>query len=373
MFGARGVGKTTYLRDQFFKNKPALSINLLEPKEYDIYLKNPDELFRRVAAISPSKNSQWVFIDEIQKLPSILDVVHTLIEEKRFLFALTGSSARKLKRGAANLLAGRAFVYHLFPLSFSELRNEFELQSVLEWGSLPRVFELSGQDKQEFLIAYTQTYLKEEILEEQIIRNIRPFRRFLEIAAQSSGQIINYSNIARDCGSDPVSVQKYFQILEDTLLGFHLEPFHESIRKRQRSNPKFYLFDLGVKRALDGTLGVSLIESTGAYGLSFEHLVIQEIIRLSSYARKNWKFSYLRTKDDAEVDLIIDRPGLSRVAIEIKSSKLIRESDMSSFAKISKDIPNSKVYCLSRDPNRKKIEHIECLFWQEGIQSILEE
>ncbi len=370
LFGARGTGKTTFLREQFFSQKTAdLNINLLTPAEFDLFLKNPQELLLRLEQIKKVQ-SGWVFIDEIQKLPVLLDLIQDQIVSGKFRFALTGSSARKLKKGAANLLAGRAFVYNLYPFSSIELGNQFSLHDFLEWGSLPKIYDYNQSDRKEYLQAYTQVYLKEEILEEQLVRKIAPFRQFLDVAAQSSGQILSYSNIARDCGSDPVSTRKYFEILVDTLIGFELLPFHESIRKRQRKNPKFYFFDIGVKRALDGTLGTSVIPSTSQYGVLFEHFIIQEIMRLSSYSRKNWKFSYLRTKDDAEVDLIIERPGLPRAVIEIKSTSQLNENHLSSFLKISKDFRKAECFCFTNDPHPKKIGNVECLPWSEGLKAL---
>ncbi len=370
LFGARGTGKTTFLRDEFFSNlKPKLHINLLHSHEYDLFLRNPEELLHRLKQIE-NKKGAWVFIDEVQKLPSLLDIVQDQIETHGFKFALTGSSARKLKRGSANLLAGRAFVYRLFPFTSIELKNRFSLQDVLEWGSLPKIYEFQPHDRIEYLQSYTQVYLKEEILEEQLVRKVVPFRQFLDVAAQSSGKIISYSNIARDCGSDPVSVRKYFEILIDTLIGFELQPFHESIRKRQRKNPKFYFFDLGIKRVLDGTLGIPIVPSTKQYGDHFEHFLIQEIIRLCSYRRKNWSFSYLRTKDDVEVDLIIERTGLPRALIEIKSTSRLEKQHLSSFLKISKDFRKSERFCFSNDPHPKKIENMECLPWVDGLKAL---
>ncbi len=364
LFGARGTGKTTFVHSQFFSaTSPSLSINLLQPNEYDRYIRNPGELSAALDALRPKKRGrQWVMIDEIQRVPELLNVVHEKIETGKWLFALTGSSARKLKRGAANLLAGRAFVYHLFPLTDAELGPDFNLQKSLEWGTLPKVYTLKNTaDRMEFLNSYTQTYLKEEIQEEQLVRKMRPFRNFMDVAAQCSGTIINYSNIARDCGTDPVSIQSYFEILADTMLGFELPPFHQSIRKRQRKNPKFYLFDLGVKRALDGSLGTPLRPATSAFGMHFEHWVIQEAVRMSSYSRKNYRFSYLRTRDDVEIDLIVERPGQPLTLIEIKSTTSVRENDLASFSRIAAEFPGAKKFCLSRDPLRKHIGEVECL------------
>ncbi|MBI2335611.1 MAG: ATP-binding protein [Deltaproteobacteria bacterium] len=369
IFGARGTGKSTWLEWKF-ESVPHLYIDLLNLDEEERLAKDPNALLAQVKGLD--QKTRWIVIDEIQKLPKLLDVVHLCIEKHKKLFALTGSSARKLKRGAANLLAGRAFVYHLFPLTHVELGSEFLLPDILRWGSLAKIFQLSAtQDKIRFLRTYAQTYLKEEIVAEQIIRKLDPFRLFLEIAAQQNGEIVNFSNIAHDVGVDTVTVQSYFQILEDTLIGFLLHPFHQSIRKRQRTNPKFYFFDLGVKRALEGSLTVDILKGTYGYGKTFEHFVMAEAYRLNAYHEKDYRFSYLRTKDDAEIDLIIERPGLPLVIVEIKSAERVDSRDIRTLSLFKKDMgKNVEAYCLSCDPIPKKIDDIHLLPWQIGLSEI---
>ena len=372
MFGARGTGKSTSLH-QLFPADETLWIDLLDLDEEARLQSRPMALADQLRQIQDSRAGdkiRWVILDEIQKIPELLDVVHREIERGRFLFGLTGSSARKLKRGSANLLAGRAFTYHLFPLTHRELKEQFDLSHVLRWGSLPKTFSLNEEDREDFLRTYANVYLKEEIQAEQIVRKIQPFRAFLEVAAQSAGKIVNYSNIARDISSDPVSVQSYFEILEDTLIGFQLKPFHESVRKRQRKNPKFYLFDLGVQHALARTLNVPVTPQTSAYGNAFEQWIITEAYRLNSYLKRDWDFSYLRTKDDAEIDLIIDRPGMPLALVEIKSSKSVDETSVSSLAKFAKDMGKAQSFCLSTDPVPKKIRGIHCLPWQMGLSEL---
>jgi predicted AAA+ superfamily ATPase len=287
LFGARGTGKSTFLKNQLAL-KNVLWIDLLHSKTEDLYRLHPEELAKQVQA---DKKIKWVIIDEVQKIPRLLDTIHELIESTKTKFILTGSSARKLKSGGANLLAGRAFVYNMHPLTHVELGNQFSLDTVLTWGSLPQIFSLNNDsDKTEFLDAYALTYLKEEIWTEHIIRKLDPFRRFLEVAAQTSGDIINYSNIADDVGADIKTVQSYYQILEDTWVGFLLPAYHKSVRKQQNSNPKFYFFDVGVKRILDHSLGQKVTPHTYGYGKLFEHFVILECLRLNSYLRKRFRF-----------------------------------------------------------------------------------
>lgn len=373
LFGARGTGKTYYLTNEFFKFRKHRYINLLLANEFLKFSSNPDELLNE-AAVLKKEDSEWIVIDEVQKVPKLLDVVHYLIESKGVKFGLTGSSARKLKRGGANLLAGRAFLNHLFPLSFIEIGESFNLQEVLEWGSLPRILTLPDSvSRQEYLDTYTHSYLKEEIGEEQIIRKLEPFIRFLEVAAQCNGTIINYAKIADDTRTSPKNIQSYFSVLEDTLLGFCLEPYHQSVRKRQRQNPKFYLFDLGVQRAMSRMLNVPLQKQTYAYGKSFEHFIILEIYRLNSYLRRDFRFSYLTTKDGAEIDLIIERPTLPNVLVEIKSSSNVMARDLQHLNRFSADFKKAELICLSQDVRRKRLGSVEIIPWQEGIRQIFDE
>lgn len=368
LFGARGTGKTFLLKEHF-KAPHSLYIDLLTPEQNETYSLRPQALLEQLAALG--NETEWIVIDEIQKVPKLLDVVHQQIESSRFKFALSGSSARKLKRGGANLLAGRAFVNHLFPLTARELGGQFSLEAALAWGTLPRLFAFDQEaDKRDFLRTYAHTYLKEEITEEQVVRRLDPFRRFLVVAAQMSGQIINYSKIAREVGASTPTVQTYFQILDDTLIGFLLEPFHESIRKRQLGNPKFYFFDSGVQRALNNTLTVELKAQTYAFGVAFEHFVLNEINRLQSYAKKDYRLSYLRTKDGVEIDLIIERPGLKRALVEIKSTARVTEDDVRALQHFGNDIPNSEAFCLSLDSTPKKIGKAMCFPWQRGLEEI---
>ena len=191
------------------------------------------------------------------------------------------------------------------------------------------------------------TYLKEEIIAEQIVRRLDPFRHFLEVAAQCNGQILNYAKISRAIGVDIKTTQSFFSILEETLVGVLLPAYDRSLRKRQRTQPKFYFFDLGVKRALERTLEQDLHPRTWAFGQAFEHFIILEAIRLSSYFQPDWRFSYLRTKDDAEIDLIVDRPGRPTALIEIKSTDQVKKEDVATLRRFQKDMPNSQAYCFS--------------------------
>ena len=368
LFGARGTGKTTYIREAFDPDA-SLYLDLLDPETEDLYRRTPSRLEQQVRALPGTV--EWVLIDEVQRAPRLLDVVHRLIETTGKHFVLTGSSGRKLRRGASNLLAGRAFVHNLYPLTVPELRDAFDLDDALRWGTQPRVYSLdTDEDRQAYLRAYALTYLKEEIMAEQIVRRLDPFRQFLEVAAQSTGTIINYTNIARDVGADPKTVMSYFSILEDTLVGFLLPAFHRSIRKQQRSNPKFYFFDTGVKRALDRTLDVPLNPGTYEYGKAFEHFVITQIVHLSQYRYPDWRFSYLQTGAGVEIDLVIERPGLPTAIIEIKSSERVDERDTRNLARFTGDFPEPLALCISRDPTRMHIDDILCVHWRNALAEL---
>lgn len=367
LFGPRGAGKSTLIQQRYLSKK-SLYIDLLDPTVEDQYRIDPHVLKQQVSARPDLK---WIIIDEVQKLPKLLDSAHQIIENHHIPFILSGSSARKLKRGGANLLAGRAFVFHLYPFSSFELKRQFKLKFFLQWGGLPQIFNFKkDQDRKEYLKSYALSYLKEEIQIEQIVRNLDPFRKFLEISAQMNGKVINYSKIARDLGVDTTTVQNYYSILEDTLIGFFLQPYHTSIRKSQRLSPKFYLFDTGVCRALKRTLNIPLEEQTYDFGEAFEHFILLEFIKLTEYYRKDWSFSYLLTKDGAEIDLIVSSPGQKTLCIEIKSTNKIRADDVKSLNRLGKDIPHSKLYCLSRDPQKKKIQNTLCMEWRAGLKEI---
>ncbi|MBI4860990.1 MAG: ATP-binding protein [Candidatus Riflebacteria bacterium] len=368
LFGPRGTGKSTLLR-QLFSDRETLWIDLLNPEEEDRLARRPMELSERIGATRP--HPEWVVIDEVQKAPRLLDVVHGEIERDTVKFALTGSSARRLKRQSTNLLAGRATVHHLFPFTATEMGRSFDLDATLRFGSLPGLLACpTDDDRRAFLRSYALTYLKEEVWAEHLVRRLDPFRRFLEIAAQANGEILNFTRIARDVGADVKTAQSYFQLLEDTLVGFLLEPFHQSVRKRQTHSPKFFFFDLGVKRALTRMLTVDLVPGTYDYGRAFEHFVIVEAARRSAYRQNDYALSYLRTKDDAEIDLVVERPGMAPALVEIKSSDRVDERDTRTVDRFLKDLPGATGFCLSRDPIAKVIGSVRALPWWAGLEEL---
>jgi predicted AAA+ superfamily ATPase len=374
ILGARGTGKTHYLNERYDNDK-CLRIDLLREKEFLALSRRPELLEERIAGFG-DETPEWIVIDEVQRIPSLLNEVHSLLENKRYRgkikFILTGSSARKLKAKGVNLLAGRALINYMFPLTHHEIGETFSLISSLQWGTLPRVVLGSSDiERREFLDAYVTTYIKEEIRVEQAVRNLDPFLRFVEVAAQSSGELVNYSLIGRQCHVEPRVVQRYFQILEDTLIGFFLEPFHRSIRKRQIERPKFFFFDLGVASALAGTLDILPIPQTSLYGKRFEQFIILELYRLGMYCRKHWKLFFYSTHDGAEIDLVIERSNKEIVAVEIKSSREVSTVELNKLCVSGKAIGATDLVVLCMEGVERKFGDISVFPWMEGIQWLL--
>lgn len=371
LFGARGTGKSTLLAS-LLKDKRTSIVDLLDPNFFRL---SPKSFQAHLDALA--EGTEWVVLDEIQRSPELLNVVHRSMSKsssdpKRLRFALTGSSARKLKRGGANLLAGRASVFNLYPLTHRETPPGYPLEHLLKWGGLPEVvLEPDPIEKRRILKAYTTTYLREEIAEEQLVRSIEPFQAFLSVAAQMNGKIVNYSAIANDVGVSTTTVQTYFEILSDTLIAVTLPAYHSSIRKRQRSNPKIYLFDLGVVEALiESSLGGSISGSYSA-GNRFEHFVFLEIYRLQSYKELGWRFSYLRTKDDAEIDLIIERPNQPTLLIEIKATDNVSERHTANLNRFVPDFKSAEAVLISNDPVAKRFNLVRCAHWSNWLSEVL--
>lgn len=367
LFGARGTGKSTLL-DQLDFLQDATRFDLLDQDIESEFSLRPQLLYERCELL---KKNDWVCIDEVQKIPELLDVVHSLIEKKKLRFVLTGSSSRKLKRKGANLLAGRAFMNTLFPLTHQELGKDFNLDFVLNWGSLPKIFSYEkDRSKANYLKSYVQTYIKEEIVAEQLVRNLTPFRLFLPIAAQMNSKTLNFSNIAKDTGVDYKTVQTYFDILTETYIGSFLNAYSGSVRKVQSQAPKFYFFDLGVKRALQNQLSIPVLPETNIYGEAFETWFINECRILNSYYGLDYEFSYLRTKDDVEVDLIIKKPNGDLSLVEIKSATHIDHRHVKHLMNFKKDFPTAQFICVSQIKHSQMIEGIHVLPWKQALKAL---
>jgi predicted AAA+ superfamily ATPase len=367
LLGPRGTGKSTLLR-ALYPKVSTFWIDLLLPSTEDRYARDPERLLREVNAL-PDQIST-VVIDEIQKVPALLDVVHSLIESTSKTFILTGSSARKLKAGSANLLAGRALAYPLFPLTNFELGETFDLQDALKYGTLPKILTLKTDSaKRKTLETYALTYINEEIRAEQIVRALDPFRKFLEVAAQGNGKIINFASIAKDVGVDEKTVRKYFEILEDTLIGFFIDAYHTSVRKKVGLAPKFYFFDTGVSRVLARNLTVGIEPGSYTWGNSFEHFVILECKRLIAYSGNQFDLNFLRTYEDKEIDLVVRRPGKPLLLIEIKSSESVMIEHVKTLVDLSEiiDAPSEKAL-FSCDPVSQIIDGVRCVHWRQGLR-----
>ncbi|MGD8975791.1 MAG: AAA family ATPase [Desulfobacterales bacterium] len=327
LFGPRQVGKSTLLHSE----KPHLTIDLLDPELQLSYNKSPNLLRQQLDDLAPGEN-QKILIAEIQRVPKLLDIVHAVMEQRpELLFILCGSSARKLRRGASNLLGGRALYRAMHPLTLNELADDFNLQWVLAYGSLPKIYSTLKQKKiteaQDLLRAYGINYLREEIKAEALVRNLQGFQNFLDIAVSQYGEQINFSSVSRDCQVALSTVREYYSILEDTLIGFFLYPYLKSQRKRMSHQPKFYFFDNGVTRSLLGSLQDS--PNAAERGRLFEQWILQEIIRLNDYQQKDWKLAFWRTSHGAEVDLLISRGTKLLYAIECKFTKQLSTSHLS--------------------------------------------
>ncbi|MGZ3748348.1 MAG: ATP-binding protein [Pseudobdellovibrionaceae bacterium] len=375
IFGARGVGKSTWLRAQF-NDQQAYFINLLDPEIYESFLLEPQRL-NELLRQKELKN-KTIVIDEIQRVPALLNTIHNEISQNKRVFVLTGSSARKLKQKGVNLLAGRASVYHMYPLMMTELSDDFVLNRCLERGLLPEAyFAASEEEYQEYLKAYVYTYIEKEIQQEQWVRKLEPFRKFLQIAAQMNSKIINKSKIGQQVGVESSTIEAYFEILEDTLLGFRLPGYETSIRKQVRLAPKFYFIDTGMVRAIEKTLSVPMIEHTAYYGSLFETFIVMEIKKNIEYHRLEWSLSYLCTKEGKEIDLVIQCPQNRLILVEIKSSSRVHEKDGDSLVSLGGDLDKklkqrSRKILISQDKMSRVINEVEFLYYKKAMTLIFE-
>ncbi|MEO8678480.1 MAG: ATP-binding protein [Vicinamibacterales bacterium] len=349
LFGPRATGKSSLVRQQLHGR--ALVIDLLRS---DLLLRlsaHPEDL---ESLIDTSPESPWVVIDEIQRVPALLAEVHRLIEKKRYRFLLTGSSARKLRRGSVDLLAGRAWVANLYPLSWSEI-PKFNLARYLRFGGLPPVY-LSPSPEEE-LRAYVSVYLQEEIRAEGIIRRLPPFTRFLRVAALSSGQLLNYAQMGSDAEVPASTVREYFSVLEDTLVGWTLEPWRESRKRKAIQTAKFYFFDPGVMHALAGT--AALERNSDLYGRSFEHFIGMELRAYVSYARTGDTLNFWRSKHGHEVDFFVG----GRVAVEVKATRKASLRDARGLLSLADEQVAKRLVLVSEDPVAARRDGIEFLPW----------
>lgn len=366
LLGPRQTGKSTLVKRLL--GPQDLYINLLLQAEYVKYSKDPGRLHAEIMQHAKQGPSLCV-IDEIQRLPHLLNDVHDLIESTHMSFILTGSSARKLRQEGVNLLAGRALHRSFFPLTRQEIGEDFDLEKALIYGTLPRMWNgtlSTHADIKDFLNSYALVYLQEEIQREGLVRRVDTFPRFLDIAALNDGQLVNYSTMARDCGVSAKTVQNFYRILEDTFLAFRLDGWHKSVRRQLTAHPKYFFFDCGVTNAL--CLSVKEELNGVERGRRFEQFVFLQLFALNSYLQKGYYFYHWRDKNGIEVDFILTKNNEIRAAIEIKSSPTISKRDYKSleiFRTEHNTVPCFVLGCEGR--KRELSEGILYMSWENFI------
>lgn len=355
LFGPRATGKSTLIRQQLAEE--AFVIDLLDSRNFLRLSATPGDLEAMVAA----SGKALVVIDEVQRIPELLNEVHRLIESKRLRFLLTGSSARKLKRGQANLLAGRVWEARLYPLTYREI-PDFDLDRHLLYGGLPMVW--LGEEPAEDLDAYAHTYLTEEIMAEGLVRKLPPFSRFLRVMALSNGEMLNFAKLAGDCQVPPSTVAEYVALLEDTLVGYLLPAWTESKKRKAIRTAKFYFFDCGVTHLLAGTR--TLDRNSDLYGKSFEQFVGGEIRAWLSYQRIKQPLCYWRSAHGDEVDYLIGED----VAVEVKSSTRVSWRDFKGLDRLAEEGVFKHYLLVSQDPTEMRDGSRHALPWQSFLDGL---
>ena len=345
LWGARQTGKSTLLKMMFPHTR---YIDLLKSDEFERYNRRP-ALLREELELLPE--NELIIIDEIQKSPALLDEVHWLMSNRNLRFILSGSSARKLRRGGVNLLGGRAVRKHLYPFVSAEI-PDFNLLKACNNGMLPRHYLVENAVNQ--LHAYVGDYLQQEIKAEALTRNLNIFSRFMEVAALSKGEIINYNNIATECGVSAPTVKEYFSILEETLIAYIIPAYTRNVKRRVIQSPKFYYFDVGIANFLLRRTAIN--PGSPEFGHAFEHLIMQEIIAYIGYFKPQLSLSYWRTSSGYEVDAII---GNAQVAIEIKSSEEVQSNHTKGLKAFSEEFPDARLVIVSMDKYPRRMNNVE--------------
>ena len=360
LFGARQTGKSVLLQTLF----PGIPYFDLLKSEYRNRFRENPEVLRELLGKQP--DNSLVIIDEIQQVPELLNEVHWLISNRQMRFVLCGSSARKLKRQGVNTLGGRALPNSMFPLVSCEI-PDFDIHHALTNGLLPKIY-LSERPSR-LLQAYVDTYLKEEIQAEALVRNLKSFTRFLEIAALTNGEMVNYNNIASDCGVSAKTIAEYFSILQDTLIGYFIPAFTDKQKRRLVQAPKFWFFDVGVANHL--LHRKDLVRGTIEYGHAFEHFIIQELIAYIGYHYNEHRLTYWRTYTGIEVDAVVtDASGKPIVAIEIKSAQEVQKKHLKGLRSFADDYPDCKPLCVSLDKLTRVSDGIELLYAGDFLQQL---
>ena len=353
LWGPRKVGKSYWIKHHC---QHAIVLDMLKSEVFADYASRPQLLRERF-----QDTSQLIVIDEIQMVPDLLNEVHWLIENKGISFLLTGSSARKLRRKHANLLGGRAWRYAMTPLCYKEI-SHLNLERIMMTGLLPA--HLVSSDPIQDLRSYVADYLKEEIAAEAVVQNIPAFAEFLRIAALTSGELLNYVNVARETGVSAKVVRSYFQILEDTMLGFRIPPWRRANTRRLLETEKFYLFDIGVTNYLAQR---KLSINTPEFGKAFEQYILMELMAYKAYRNPELLLYYWHTAAGHEVDFIL---GDMEIALEIKSSKRVHEGHLKNMKVLQQEQKAARHILISFEETPKKMGNIECLPWEMFLQML---
>ena len=361
LWGPRKTGKSTLLAERFPRSA---RFDLLETRTFLEFTREPWLFAERVLALDAERRARPIIVDEVQKVPALLDEVHRLIERHGLAFVLCGSSARKLKRGGANLLGGRAWRFELHPLTSPEV-PQLDLLRALNRGLVPQHYDAARHARA--LAGYVEDYLKEEVFNEGLTRNAPAFARFFDALGFCHGQVLNFSNVARDCGVDAKTVREYFQILVDTLLGLFVEPFS---RRRSRAvitrAPKFYLFDVGVAGHLSGR---HIERAAGPeFGAALEHFVLMEIRAWRSYRERDLPLRYWRTKSGLEVDFVLGRDA--ELAIEVKGTRRVRPGDLRGIRAFCDEHGPRAAVVVSNDPAPRRTGDIDVLPWRVFLERL---
>jgi len=362
LFGPRQTGKSSFIKNQLMNNDIAMFWTLLDGRLRLKVLADPSILRQEVEV--RNLRDCIIIIDEIQKCPELLDEVHFLIEERNIRFLLTGSSARKLRNSGVNLLGGRATQRHFHPFNFAEIGNHpnYNLSYIFEHGLLPSMFLSS--DIEEDLSAYVDTYLTEEIAAEGFSRNIPNFARFLTVASVSNSQLINYTNIASDSQVPVQTVKQWFQVLEDTLLGYQVESFTNTKKRKAITTSKFYFFDIGIARALRNIPAPK--ENTTEFGEYFEHLICMELKSWIDYKHPRSKLTYWRSNSNMEVDFCIDE----EIAIEVKSSSNVTEKHLKGLKALREEGIFKRYVVVCQEEHPRITDGIEILPWKYFFEEL---
>lgn len=358
LLGPRGTGKSTWLKETF---PSALYIDLLKGETALPLRANPS----RLESLIPSGFKDWIIIDEVQKIPELLDEVHRLIELRKLRFILTGSSARKLRKKGVNLLAGRALNRFMHPLTIEEMKEDYSFQKTLKSGFLPA--SVKAENSKDFLMSYVDTYLKEEVQQEGISRNLGGFSRFLEAASFSQGEVLNISEVARECHLERKLITSYFSVLEDLLIAYRIPCFSKRAKRDVISHPKFFLFDVGVFQAIRprGPLDSDDLLS----GAILETVFFQQVLALNDYFQLGYKLYFWRTKNKLEVDFVLyGERGLK--AFEIKRSPTVRNEDLKGLKGFSDIYPEAECYLLYGGENKQTINNITYIPFEDALKNL---